>query len=211
MFCLTPRRVRRALIPLIYLVFSAGMTVSSAAFYHNKPLDPEVKVATISDLMSPADNPHGYAVAIAALLATGILLVPAVLLFYRKVRKNSPKLALAGAGMFAFGLAAMISIGVLSPFVRDDTPLHFRLAHIAFVGICAGIACHLVAARATLSLVLAQCGVLAVLGYLYFGSEFFWNHSLLTSFAFLECILCLDFGVGLWGLAKHIELACAKE
>ncbi len=54
-FDLTPRLVRRALIPASYLIFFAGMMASSATFYRGKSFD--LKAAVISDLMSPEDNP----------------------------------------------------------------------------------------------------------------------------------------------------------
>jgi len=51
---------------------------------------------------------------------------------------------MAGAVMFAVGLGATIVIGILSPFTVGYFWLHIQLAYIAFIGICAGTACHLV-------------------------------------------------------------------
>jgi hypothetical protein len=202
-FDLTPRLVRRALIPASYLIFFAGMMASSATFYRGKSFD--LKAAVISDLMSPEDNPHGYGVAAAATAVSGILLAPTVILFCRQMRKNRPKLVMAGAVMFAVGLGATIVIGVLSPFTVGYSSLHIQLAYIAFIGICAGTVCHLVAARATPALIVVQCGVLLVLVYLYVVPDFFTNDRLLTSLAFWEWILCVDCGVGLWVVAKVVE------
>ena len=206
---LTPRQVRRALIPITYFIFVAGMVVSSAECFRVKPFD--VKRATISELMSPNVNPDGHGVAAVATTVAAMLLIPAVIRFHLSLRKKGPRLALAGATMFGIGLTAAIGIGVLSPFVADDCWLHGLMAYSAFIGIGAGTVCHLLAARATASLIALQSGVLVILGYLYFATDFFANHGLLSSLASLEGLLCLDCGIGLWALAKQVEKHWAEK
>jgi len=203
MLRLTPRFVRRALIPASYSIFLAGIGFSGAIFYHGKPF--HLKAATVSDLMSPLDNPQGYRIAIAATALTALLLIPTVVFSYQRLRRKGPKLALVGAIMFALGLTAALAIAALSPFIPEASLTHILLAHTAFIGICAGIFCHLVAARATLLPILAHCGFLVVLSYLYVGWVFFANQTLLTSLPSLECVFCLDCAVGFWALAKLLE------
>jgi hypothetical protein len=200
---LTPRLVRRAIIPASYLVYFAGLVVSGVIFYRGKPFD--AKEAILSDLLSPDDNPHGYGASAAGTTFFGVLLVPAVAVFYQRLRKDHPKLALAGAVMFALGLGAAITIGILAPYTRGYTPVHAQLAYAAFIGICGGTLLHLVAARATPVLIAVQCGIFLFLVYLYFGPEFFNNDRLLTSLAFWEWMLCAGCGVGLWALAGSIR------
>ena len=203
MHCLTPRFVRRALIPASHFIFLAGIGFSSAIFYRGKPF--HIKPATVSVLMSPLHNPQGYGIAIAATALTALLLIRTVLFSYQRLRRKGPKLALIGAVMSAFGLTALLAIAALSPFTRIDSWPHIILAHTALIGICAGIFCHLVAARATLLPLLAHCGFLVVLFYLYVAWRFFANHTLLTSLTSLECVFCLDCAVGFWALAKLLE------
>jgi hypothetical protein len=200
---LTPRLVRRALIPASYLVFFAGLMASGAIFFRGKPFD--AKSAIISDLASPDDNPRGYGPSAAGTAIAGILLAPAAMMFHQRLRKGWPKLALAGAAMFALGLGAAAAIGIFAPFTHGYTPMHIQLAYAAFIGICGGVLLHLIAARAAKGLIALQCAVLLVLVYLYVGPELFTNDRLLTSLAFWEWVLCIDCGVGLWALAGVIE------
>jgi hypothetical protein len=200
---LTPRLVRRVLIPASYLSFFTGMMISGAIFYRGKPFDP--KAAILSDLESPDDNPHGYGASAAGTAICGILLAPAAIVFYQRLRKGRPMLAVTGAAMFALGLGAAVAIGILAPFTRGYTPVHVQLASAAFIGICGGTLFHLVAARTAPALIAVQCGTVLFLVYLYFGPEFFNNDRLLTSLAFWEWLLCIDCGVGLWALAGAIE------
>jgi hypothetical protein len=72
MLRLTPRLVRRTLLPAIYLAFLARMLVSGMIFYRGKPFDP--KAAILSDLQSPNENPHGYGLAAVGLAFFAILL-----------------------------------------------------------------------------------------------------------------------------------------
>src|SRR4051794_2598096 len=100
---LTPRFVRRALLPASFLVFLAGMLASAAIFYSGKAFDP--KQAVLSDLQSPDENPRGYGPSAASTAISAVLLAPAVALFHGRLRTHSPMLSLAGAVMFAAGLA----------------------------------------------------------------------------------------------------------
>jgi hypothetical protein len=200
---LTPRLVRRVLLPIAYGAFFGSLVVSGTIFYRGKPFD--AKNAIISDLQSPDDNPHGYGTAAAGTAASAILLVPAASMFFQQLRKRRPKLAAAGAVMFALGLGAGISIGLLAPYTRGYTPVHIQLSFAAFIGICGGTFLHLAAARTAPFLIGLQGVVLLFLAYLYFGPEVFNNDHLLTSLAFWEWILCVDCGVGLWALAGAVE------
>jgi hypothetical protein len=209
MQALTPRRVRRLLVPASFLVFVAGLGASSVALYRAQPFD--IKSAFISNLESPAENPRGYGVAAAATAISGILLAPAVVLFFRQTRKNHPRFALAGAVLFAVGLGATIAIGALAPFSLGYSRLHVHLAYVAFIGICSGTVCYLAAAQANRAFITLQVAALLVLLYLYFGPDFLSNDRLLTSLAFWEWMLCLNCGIGLWTLARTIEKKTAEK
>lgn len=202
MLRLTPQLARCVLIPASSLVFLAGLIISGTIFYRGKPFD--VEAAVISDLESPDENPHGYGAAAAGTAVAGVLLVPAAIMFYQRLRKDGPALALAGAALFAMGLGAAIAIGVLAPFTRGYSPLHIQLAFATFIGICGGASAWLFAARAARVLVVFQSAVFLFLGYLYFTPDFFSNDRLLTSLGFWEWMLCADCAVALWFLAGAV-------
>lgn len=207
MLRLTPRFVRNALIPTSYVLFLAGLVTSGAIFYHGRPFDP--RIAAISALESADDNPHGYWAAATATAILGILLMPAVMVFYEQLRKGRPSLALAGAVVFGAGLAAAVAIGILAPFTHGYSLLHIQLAYVVFAGITGGSVLHLFAARAPWFLILPQVGVLLFLIYLYFGPEFygqaFFNEDhFVTGLAFWEWLLCADCGAALWTLAHAV-------
>ncbi|HLK68149.1 MAG TPA: hypothetical protein VKU19_32170 [Bryobacteraceae bacterium] len=205
MLSLTPRFVRYLLLPVTYLVFLTGFLISGAIFYRSRPFD--VKAAILSDLQSPDDNPHGYGAAAAGTAISAILLTPAVAWFYGRLRQGHPKLALAGAAMFAMGLAAAVGIGILAPFTHGYTPLHIELASAAFIGISAGTWIHLLAARAARGILIFQLGALIVLVFLCYGPVEFDNSRLFTSLAFWEWVLCANCGLALWTLTG----ACAPR
>jgi hypothetical protein len=202
MLGLTPRHVRRTLLPASCLVFLAGALTSAAFYYHGKPFD--VKEAILSDLQSPDDNPHGYLASAAGTAIAAILLIPAAAVFYRSLKERS-KLASAGAIGFAIGLAAAIAIGLLAPFTHDYTPLHIQLASAAFIGISAGTWLHLLAARANPAVLIFQLAALLTIVFLCYGPVEFKNDRLLTGLAFWEWVLCADCAAGLWALARSVE------
>jgi hypothetical protein len=53
-----------------------------------------------------------------------MLLASAAVLFYQRLRVVRPKLTLAGALLFAAGLASATAIGFLAPSTRGYTPVH---------------------------------------------------------------------------------------
>jgi hypothetical protein len=201
--------VRRFLIPASYLAFLAGFTVSGAIFYHGKPFD--VRRAIISDLVSIDENPRGYVASAAGMAALGILLIPAPVVFYRRLR-HRPWLAWGGVLLFALALAGAIAIGVLAPFTHGYSDLHVQLAFAAFVGITGGTLLHLIAARSGRVLIAIEIAVVAALVYLYFRPDFIFNNDhLLTGLAFWEWMLCLNCGIALWRLASAVEAAAAER
>jgi hypothetical protein len=202
-FYLTPRLVRRALLPASFLVLGAGLVASAAVFFYGRSFD--LKAAILSDLESPTENPHGYGVAAAAIVACGVLLAAMVVVFTRYTRMRSPVLALAGGWVSAFGVGAVLAIGALAPFTSGYSPLHIQLAYAAFAGICGGTVLLLAAARANAVVIAAQFVVFLFVVYLYFGPDFMSNDRLLTSLAFWEWMLCCDCGVALWLLARAVE------
>lgn len=206
MLNLAPRLVSRVIIPAAYLVLFGGFAIAGVIFYRARPLD--AKAAVISDLESPDDNPHGYGAAAAGTALSASLLVPAVIVFFRRLRRERPKLAMAGVVMFAVGLGAAMGIGILAPYTHGYSLVHVQLAYAAFIGICAGTWLDLLAARAAPALIAIQGAVLLFLVYLYIGPEFFDNDRLLTSLAFWEGVLCVDCGLALWALAKVAEGKC---
>jgi hypothetical protein len=202
-------------LPASFAVFFLGLLVSSVFYYREKPFD--AKAAIISVLESPDDNPHGYGAGAAGTAACGMLLVPAAVLFYERLRAVRPKLTLAGTLLFGTGLASAMAIGFLAPFTRGYTPVHVQLAYAAFMGICAGTLILLMVAawpageagqswgRAAAGMAVFNSAVLLLLMYSYFGPEFIDNGRLLTSLAFCEWMLCADCAVSLWVLAAAVE------
>ena len=209
MFKLTPRLVRRNLLPASYLVFLASMLVSGMIFYKGKPFDP--KAAILSDLASPDENPRGYRVAAVGIALFAILLAPATPVFYNCLRRVHPRLSLAGAVAFAVGLASAVSIGILAPFTHGYTPLHVQLASAAFIGISAGVWLNLLAAKAAPALLIFQSAALLIVIFLCYGPVDFNNDRLLTGLAFWEWVLCLDCGVALCALARGLRECGSQE
>jgi len=209
MLRLTPRSVRRKLLPLAYAIFLTGTLVSSAIFYTGKAFDP--KQAVLSDMQSPDDNPHGYGASALGTAISAVLLAPAVSLFYRRLRPGRPRLALAGAIMFAVGLASAIAVGILAPFTHGYTPLHVQLASAAFVGVSAGTWLYLLGVRVAPALLAVQLAIVMLLVFLCYGPVNFDNSRLLTSLAFSEWVLCLDCAATLWILAGRIETGAAGQ
>ena len=197
------------MLPASYLLFLVGTLASGAIFFSSRPFD--AKAAILSDLLSPDDNPHGYGASAAGTAFSAILLGPAAAVFYQQLRKDHPKLALAGTIMFAVGLASAIGIGILAPFTHDYTPLHIQLASAAFIGISAGTWFHLLAARGAPALLIFQLAAVLVVVFLCYGPVHFDNHRLLTSLAFWEWALCLDCGAALWALAGEVERKAAGK
>jgi len=207
MFRLNPRIVRRYLIPASYLIFLAGLVTSAAIFYRGRPFDP--RIAAISALESSDRNPRGYWASASGTAILGVLLTPAVAVFYRRLRKERPALALGGAVILGAGLAAAVAIGILAPFTHGYSRLHIQLAYVAFIGIAGGTVLHLIAARASTFLIAPQVGVLLFLIYLYFGPKFsgqdFFNEDhFVTGLTFWEWLLCVDCGVALWALSHVV-------
>lgn len=188
----------RRLVAASCLVFLAGLVVSGAVFYRDRPFD--VKAAVLSDLESPDDNPHGYGAAAAGTALSALLLAPAVAVFHRRLRKAHPRLAISGSVTFAFGLAAAVAIAILAPFTHGYTPLHIQLASAAFIGIFGGTWLHLLAAGAAPAVLVFQFLALLVLIFLCYGPVEFHNERLFTSLAFWEWVLCIDCAAALWVL-----------
>jgi len=214
----TPRLVRRVFLPASFAVFFLGLAGSSAIFFQRRPFD--LKAAIISDLESPDENPRGYGAGAAGTAACGLLLAPAGLVFFDRLRAHSPKAVLAGALLFDGGIVAAAAIGLLAPFTHGYTPLHVQLAYAGFIGICAGTTVLLPIAstpargqiapnrswrRIAAAVSVLNGAVLLFLLYLYFGPNFFDNKTLLTSLAFCEWMLCADCAVSLWILAGLVE------
>ena len=147
MLDVTPKSVRRVLLPASCLAFFACLLVSAAVFYRERAFD--IKAAVISDLQSPDDNPRGYGVSAAGTAIAAVLLAPAPMLFFRRLRAGRPKLAITGAVLFAIGLCAATAVGILAPLTHGYTTVHVHLASAAFIGICSGTFFHLIAARAS--------------------------------------------------------------
>lgn len=215
----TPRAVRRLLLPLSCVVFFGGLVISSTFYFRGRPID--FKAAVISDLESPEDNPGGYAFAAAGTAACAILLIPVVVLSHSRLRVIRPKRASVGAAFLAVGLASAIAIGCLAPFTNDYTPVHIQLAFTAFIGICSGtLVCSTIAIIPALAAgnrsgpglvatVAVQGGVILFLVYLYFTPHFFNHKGLLTSLAFWEWLLCADCVFSLWMLATALDRTSA--
>ena len=199
---LSARFIQHALIPASCAAFFACLIVSGAIFYQGKPF--KATAAIISDIESPEENPHGYAAAAVGTTLCGVMLAPAAIMFFRRLRNGNPKLAKGAAVMLGMGLSAAICVGVLSPCNVRYTRLHARLACAAFLGICGGTLLYFIAARAARVLIAFKSCVLLILISSYFGQHCFNNSELLTSFAFWEWMLCIDCGVGFWVLSATL-------
>jgi len=193
----TPRIIRRVLLPLSFAIFFGSLVIAAAIYFRGRPFD--VRDAIISDLESPEDNPRGYAIAAVGTALCGILLLPAARFFYMQLREMRRRLAFAGTVLFVAGLASAITMALLAPFTRDYTPLHVQLAFGAFMGICSGSLIDLIVLATTqhdssklrVKIVL-DCSVFAFLLYFYFTPHFFDNRHVLTSLAFWEWLLCFN-------------------
>ncbi len=217
----SPRLVRRVCLPASYVVFFAGLLMSSFLAFSDKPFD--AREAVISDLLSPDENPRGYGAGAAGTAASGLLLIPAAALFYRRLGFMRRKATAAGTVLFAAGLAAAIAIGCLAPFTHGYTPLHIQLAFAALIGIyCGTLIWSAIAAPAAVeggsSWAPALVGMVAVhaaellfLVYLYFTPDFFDNGRLLTGLAFWEWVLCVAIGVSLLILADAVEALTTRR
>jgi len=194
--------------------FFAGLLASSVIFFKGRPFDP--KAAIISDIQSSYENPRGYAAAAAGTALCGLMLAPAGVVCFARLRPFGRKWSVAGAVVFGVGLAAATAIGVLAPFTQGYTAVHIQLAYAAFTGICAGSLILLrVAAGAARDLsrgwrhltmgfgALNGAAVLFLL-YLYFGPDVLDNRTIWTSLAFCEWMLCADCAVSLWILAALV-------
>jgi hypothetical protein len=115
-----------------------GLLVSSVVYYRFKGGHLGFESFLISDLESHEDNPNGYAAGAAGTALCGLLLIPAALFLYRRLRFFRSGLALAGFVLFNAGLVATITIACLAPIARDYSPSHIQLAFTAFIGISAG-------------------------------------------------------------------------
>ncbi len=205
---LTPRFAFRILLPASYLVFLGGALVSGAIFYHGRAFD--AKAAIVSDLESPDDNPHGYALLAACIVGSAILLVPVVAFLYQQLRRVRPVFALAGTLFFAVGLAAEMLIGILAPFTHGYSLLHDQLAATVFLGICVGTAFDLTAARAAPVLLVVQWAVVVVVACMGYLPVEYDNSHLFSGLAFWEWGLCAYCGTALLMLAWRIEVKAAK-
>lgn len=212
---LTPRLVRRVLLPVICVVFFGSLMFASVFYFAEKPFD--LKAIVISDLESPADNPRGYGFGAAGTAVCGILLIPAVAVSYRRLQLVRRKLALAGTVLLGAGVASAIAIGFLSPFTTDYTTLHIQLAFAAFIGICAGtLVCSIIAAlpalktggswgRRQVAMLVLQGSVILFLVYLYFTPHFFNYKGLFTSLAFWEWLLSANCLASLWMMIAALD------
>ena len=205
MLTLTPRMVRRTLLPASYVAFLIGLLASAWTFFRDRPFDG--KQIIVSDLLSPDDNPHGYAVLAGGIIISALLLGPAAAIFHRSLENKRPYFVLAGTLGLAVGIASAIAIGILAPITHDYTPLHIQLASATFVGVLAGTWCHLLAARAAGSLIRFQFAALLAVVFLCYGPVEFNNQRLLTSLAFWEWVVYADCGAALWAVARAVEFA----
>jgi hypothetical protein len=185
------------LLALSYAVFGMGLGIAGSIYFSGRVFD--ARDLVISDLVSPDDNPHGYAVGAAGIAIASLLVVPGVVRNHLRLRVADQRLAWAGTLLSGAGLTAALAIGVLAPMTHDYTFLHVQLAFAAFIGVCAGTTMHLAVARQRNWVVLGfQCCVLLFLGYLYFHPRFFGNTGLVDSLAFWEWMLCGNCAVLLW-------------
>ncbi|MBY0505800.1 MAG: hypothetical protein K2X03_17930 [Bryobacteraceae bacterium] len=194
----------RFLLPASFGAFLLGNFISCAIFANGEPFDP--KTAILSDLQSPDDNPKGYLAAAAGTAISAVLLMPAMVLCYGRVRNERPTLALAGLMGVEAGLLSALTIGILAPFTHDYSALHIQLASATFIGVSAGSWLLLLAARASPAFIGFQLGALLAVVFLCLGPVVFNNARLLTSLAFWEWVLCADCGVAIWVLARRLRL-----
>lgn len=177
------------LLALSCVVFCAGLGVAGAIYFDDRVFD--ARDLVISDLVSPDDNPRGYAAGATGIAIAALLLAPGLVRNHLRLRLADQRMALAGTLFTGLGLTAALAIGVLAPLTHDYTPLHVQLAFAAFIGVCAGTTVHVaIAASRNWVLLGFQSCVLVFLGYLYFHPRFFGNMGLVDSLAFWEWMLC---------------------
>lgn len=66
------------------VAFFVSLAVSSFFYYSGKPFDWKSEI--ISNLQSPPDNPRGYLIASTGTAISGLLLLPAAVVFYQRLR-----------------------------------------------------------------------------------------------------------------------------
>lgn len=173
-------------------IFLAGMAVSSAVYFSRRPV--RFADAVLSNFLSPGDNPRGYPAAAIGTALAGFVLLPSILVFYRRIR------SVPATAFYAAGLLAAILIAVLAPFPGIDFSVHLALAYGAFISLQLGISLYLaVAAYSSKSRRLAAWAVVEwVLGILLLGLSF--GPDWTGSTAFCEWGLCVTIAAGLWVL-----------
>jgi hypothetical protein len=216
---LTSQAVLLGWLPAAYTAFSIGLLISSLVYFRFKGGHLGFESFLISDLESHEDNPNGYAAGAAGTALCGLLLLPAALFLYRRLRIFRARLALAGLVPFGAGLAAAILVGCLAPVTQDYSPSHIQLAFAAFIGISAGKLLWMVLAsqaarglgcgswRVATGIALFDSAILLFLIFVYFAPDgfLFNDNHLWTSLAFCEWGLCADCAATLWILAALVS------
>lgn len=189
------------LVAFASFIFFGTVLIASIFFYWGRPFNP--REAVISRLQDPYDNPHGYLIAAAGTVVFAVLALPAVRLFFGKLRHIHRTMAWTGAALIALGLLGAAALGCLAPFSSSFDTSHTILALSIFFALSAGLTlCLGLAAWSTrrLGLWLAtvvQFAALPVLVYMVFTPDFPPERSFLSSLAFLEWAVCLLTGASL--------------
>jgi cytochrome bd-type quinol oxidase subunit 2 len=195
------QRVVSVLVPLGSFVFFASTLLASIPYYRGKPFNP--REAVISRLQDPYQNPNGYLVAAVGTVVFAVLTLPAVWLFFVKLRQIHRTMAYVGTVLIALGLLGAAALGCLAPFSSSFDTSHTILALSIFFALSAGLTlCLGLAAWSTRRLRLwlaavVQCAALPVLLYMVFTPDFPPERSFLSSLAFLEWALCLITGASI--------------
>jgi hypothetical protein len=129
--------VRQALhsaLPLGLLAFWLGMVV--AAGHYPSPYD--WRYITVSSLVYPERNPHGYLWARAGLVLCGLTgLYWTVRVIRAAAHPGTPRRP-PGISALALGFLCMAACGLLPEWLLSTGKVHDLLALAAFLGICAG-------------------------------------------------------------------------
>jgi len=122
-------------LPLGLLAFWFGMVMAAGRY----PAPYDWRYITLSSLVYPDRNPHGYLWARAGLVLCGVMGLHWMVRATRTAERTGAAHWPPGACALALGFLCMASCGLLPEWLFSTGKVHDLLALAAFLGICAGV------------------------------------------------------------------------